>query len=154
MIIGAHTIINSTNADADRALLRDVLKLPFVDMGGFQIFAVPPAEVAIHEASSNGGHEFWFMCADIVAFTGDMAKRGIAFSEPANRGWGTMTEITLPGGGTLGVYQPHHPRPKTPSAKPARKAAARKAASRKKAVKKAGKKSAKKKKTAKRGKRR
>jgi hypothetical protein len=152
MIIGAHTIINSTNADADRALLREVLKLPFVDMGGFQIFGLPPAEVAIHEAASNGGHEFWFMCADIGAFTSDMKNRGIAFSEPSNRGWGTMTEITLPGGGKLGIYQPHHPRPRAAAAKRQMAKKIAKTAA-KKTAKRAAKKTAKKK-TTKRGKRR
>jgi hypothetical protein len=155
MITGAHTIINSTNADADRKLLRDIFKLPFVDMGGFQIFGLPPAEVAIHEASSNGGHEFWFMCENIAAFTGEMTKRGVPFSTPANRGWGTATQITLPGGGTLGVYQPHHPRPKAPRAAAAAKkpAAKKKKVSKKAATRKSAKKTTKKK-TAKRGKRR
>lgn len=33
MITGAHSVIFSTNPDADRDFLRDVLKLPNVDVG-------------------------------------------------------------------------------------------------------------------------
>ena len=151
MIIGAHSIIYSKDPDADRALLRDVLGLPHVDVGdGWLIFGLPPSEVAIHESATSTSHEFWLMCENIAAFTGEMTKRGIVFSTPMHRGWGTMTEITLPGGGKLGVYQPHHERPKAVAAAAAKKPAAKK----KKAKKVAAKKPAAKKKTAKRGKRR
>jgi hypothetical protein len=49
MITGAHSIIYSTDAEADRLFLRDVLKLTNVDVGhGRLIFGLPPAEVAVH----------------------------------------------------------------------------------------------------------
>jgi hypothetical protein len=49
MILGAHVILYSKDADADRAFFRDVLKYPFADAGhGWLIFALPPAEVAVH----------------------------------------------------------------------------------------------------------
>jgi hypothetical protein len=112
MLIGAHTVIYSTNADADRAFLRDVLKLPSVDGGGgFLIFGVPPAEVAVHSADSNDRHELFLMCADVKVFVADMKKRNVACTEVKDEGWGLLTQVTLPGGGELGVYEPRHARP-------------------------------------------
>jgi catechol 2,3-dioxygenase-like lactoylglutathione lyase family enzyme len=145
MIIGAHIMLNSRDADADRAFLAEILGLSSVDAGGgFLIFGLPPAEIAMHEAEASDAHTLHLMCEDIDEFVAHMSAKGIASTPPANRGWGTMTEITLPGGGTLGVYQPHHARPKAKAvkAKPARKKAAapKKAAKSKKAEKKAKKK--------------
>jgi len=132
MIIGAHIMIQSRNNAADQAFMTKVLGLSSVDAGnGFLIFAVPPAEIAIHGSDKNDAHEFFFMSDDIAAFVADMKKRGIACTPPANRGWGTLTQITLPGGGKLGVYQPHHKRPKAAVAKKTVKRAAKKAAKKK-----------------------
>ena len=112
MLTGAHAIIYSSNAQADRAFFREVLELGNVDVGGgWLIFALPPAEVAIHPAAENGRHELYLMCDDVAAFTGEMKKRGVSCSSVADRGWGLLTEVTLPGGGKLGVYQPRHARP-------------------------------------------
>jgi hypothetical protein len=113
MIIGAHSILYSASPDADRAFLRDVLKLPAVDVGeGWLIFGLPPAEVAVHPSEANDVHEFYLMCDDVEAFVADMTKRGIGCAPAQNLGWGILTQVTLPGGGKLGVYQPMHPRPK------------------------------------------
>jgi hypothetical protein len=107
MIIGAHSIIYSRNPDADRAFLRDVLNLPGVDVGGgWLIFGLPPAEVAVHPSDSNDVHEFYLMCDDVEAFVADMKKRAVACGPVQNQGWGLLTQVTLPGGGKLGVYQP------------------------------------------------
>jgi len=126
MIVGSHSIIYSTNAEADRAFLRDVLKLPNVDAGeGWLIFGLPPSEVAIHPHDKNDEHEFYLMCADAEAFAREMQTHGIACSPVQNMGWGILTQVTLPGGGKLGVYQPRHARPKTMSAKAAPKKATR-----------------------------
>ena len=112
MITGAHSILYSKDAEADRAFLRDVLKFPHVDVGhGWLIFGLPPAEVAVHPGEQNDVHEFYLMCDDIDAFVADMQSRGIACSELHTQPWGTLTQITLPGGGKLGVYQPRHARP-------------------------------------------
>ena len=116
MITGAHSIIYSTNPDADRAFLRDVLRFPNVDVGGgWLIFGLPPAEVAVHPSDKNDVHEFYLMCDDIEALVADMKKRNIASSPVQNLGWGLLTQITLPGGGRLGIYQPRHPRPEAMS---------------------------------------
>lgn len=113
MLTGAHVIISSTKPDRDRAFLRDVLKLPFVDAGeGWLIFGLPPAEVAVHPSRRNGDHEFYFMVADVAKFVAAMKRRRVTCSAIQNRGWGLLTEITLPGGGRLGVYEPRHRRPK------------------------------------------
>jgi len=112
VIIGAHSIIYSTDPDADRAFLRDVLQLPSVDVGGgWLIFGLPPAEVAVHPSDRNDVHELYLMCDDIDAFVTAMQKRGIPCGPVRNQGWGLLTQVTLPGGGKLGVYQPRHARP-------------------------------------------
>jgi hypothetical protein len=137
MIIGAHIMLHSRDEAADRAFLSDVLNLGSVDAGGgYMIFGVPPAEVAIHGSDRNDLHQLYFICEDIEDFVAEMAERAIAFTPPSFQGWGTMTEVTLPGGGKLGVYQPHHKRPKHSAPKPARKAAAKKAAKKTAAKKK------------------
>jgi hypothetical protein len=115
MLSGAHVIIYSKDPGADRAFLRDVLGLGHVDVGdGWLIFGLPPAEVAVHPAERGGTHELYFMCDDIEKFVAEMKRRGVACSAVANRGWGLLTELTLPSGGKLGVYQPRHARPPAP----------------------------------------
>jgi hypothetical protein len=112
MIIGAHSVIFSTNPDADRAFLRDVLKLTTVDVGGgWLIFGLPPAEVAVHPSDKNDVHEFYLMCRDIESFVSEMTKNNIGCEPVQDQGWGLLTWLTLPGGGKLGVYQPRHARP-------------------------------------------
>jgi hypothetical protein len=117
MIIGAHSIIYSTSPDADRAFLRDVVKLTNVDVGGgWLIFGLPPAEVAVHPSDENDVHEFYLMCNDVEALIAEMKKRNIACGPVQNQDWGLLTQVTLPGGGKLGIYQPRHARPKAMSA--------------------------------------
>ncbi len=112
MIIGAHSVIYSTSPDADRAFLRDVLKLTNVDVGdGWLIFGLPPAEVAVHPSDKDGVHHFFLMCDDIEAFVAEMKKAGTACTPVQDQGWGLLSELTLPGGGKLGVSQPRHARP-------------------------------------------
>ena len=112
MIIGAHTILYSKNAEADRDFLRDVLKFTHVDVGhGWLIFGLPPSEIAVHPSDENDVQEFYLMCDDIRAFMAEMQRHGIACAEPGDQRWGILTHITLPGGSKLGVYQPKHARP-------------------------------------------
>jgi len=126
MIIGAHSIIYSTNPEADRAFFRDVLKLPSVDVGdGWLIYGLPPAEVALHPSDENDVHEFYLMCDDVEGFVAEMGRRGIACSPAQNVGWGVLTQVILPGGGKLGVYQPRHARPQPVGVKSAAKRPAR-----------------------------
>jgi hypothetical protein len=117
MIIGGHSIIYSTDPEADRAFLRDVLKLTNVDVGGgWLIFGLPPAELAVHPSNQNGVHEFFLMCRDVEGFVAEMHQHGIACKPVQDQGYGLVTEITLPGGGRLGVYEPRHARPRAMSA--------------------------------------
>ena len=112
MIIGAHSIIYSKNPEADRAFLRDVLELTNVDIGGgWLIFGLPPAEVAVHPSDENNEHEFYLMCDDIEAFAAQMKKNSVTCGPVQDMGWGLLSQLTLPGGGELGVYQPRHARP-------------------------------------------
>ena len=116
MIAGAHAIVFSTDPDADRAFLRDVLGLPNIDIGaGWLIFGLPSAEVAVHPGEDNGRHELFFVVEDLRAFVAAMKARDIRIRPPQDTGWGRLTELTLPGGGTIGVYQPKHERPPRPS---------------------------------------
>jgi hypothetical protein len=85
MIIGTHSIQYSTNADADRAFLRDVLGLPNVDVGGgWLIFGLPPSEVAVHPSEKDNRHELYLMSDDIAAFVAEMKTRNFACS-PVHR---------------------------------------------------------------------
>jgi hypothetical protein len=121
MIIGAHTIVYSTNATADRTFLRDVLKMPSVDAGdGWLIFGLPPSEAAVHPSEKNDVHEFYLMCDDVEAFVVEMKKAKVTTGPVQDQGWGLLTHLTLPGGGKLGVYQPRHARPRSMTAAPGR----------------------------------
>jgi len=112
MINGAHMIVYSANAEADRAFLRDVLGFPHVDVGqGWLIFALPASEIAIHPAQGSGEHEIYLMVDDVKTFVANMAGRGVQCTEPKDQGWGVLTSLSLPGGGALGVYEPRHARP-------------------------------------------
>jgi hypothetical protein len=128
MIIGAHSIIYSRKPQADRAFLRDILGLPHVDAGdGWLIFALPPAEVAVHPSPRNNVHEFYLMCDDVRAFVAAMRRRRIACRPMKDHGWGLLTRVKLPGGGSLGVYEPRHPRPRAKGARAGKSGAAARA---------------------------
>jgi predicted enzyme related to lactoylglutathione lyase len=126
MITGAHSFIYSTDADADRAFLRDVLAFPHVDAGGgWLIFALPASELAVHPSDRNDHHELYLMCDDIDTFVAAMNARGVVCEPLAEQGWGTLTRLTLPGGGRIGVYEPRHTRPAVPKSTRNRAAAKR-----------------------------
>jgi hypothetical protein len=118
MLSGAHVLIYSTDAEADRAILRDVLKLPHVDVGrGWLIFKLPPAEVAVHPAEQGEGadkssalkSELYLMCDDVEKTIQELATRGVECSTISEQPWGRVTQIKMPSGGELGLYQPLHP---------------------------------------------
>jgi hypothetical protein len=112
MINGAHVIVHSKDAEADKAFIRDVLKFSYVDVhDGWLIFKLPPAEVAVHPSDENDAHEFWLMTDDLDAEMGALKKAGVGCEDVTQQGWGKVTRIKLPGGGTLGLYQPRHERP-------------------------------------------
>jgi catechol 2,3-dioxygenase-like lactoylglutathione lyase family enzyme len=111
VITGVHALVFSRDAEAVRAFFRDVLGLPSVDAGGgWLIFALPPAELAVHPAERSGTHELYLMCDDITATVADLEAKGVRLTTPVTeQGFGLMTRIDLPGGGELGLYEPRHP---------------------------------------------
>jgi len=112
MIDGAHVILYSKDAEADKAFFRNVLKLGHVDVGhGWLIFKLPPAEVAVHPSDENDLHELYLMTDDLALEMARLAKAGVACEAASTQPWGVLTHITLPGGGKLGLYQPRHARP-------------------------------------------
>ena len=116
MIDGLHAVLFTRDADALRAFLRDVLELPSIDAGGgWDIFGLPPAEIAAHPADEPGGAELYLLTADIEATAAQLRERGIELARPiSDEGWGLLSAIELPGGGKIGLYQPRHERPPAP----------------------------------------
>jgi hypothetical protein len=112
-VVGAHAVIHTSDPDGVRALLRDAIGLPFVDAGGgWLIFALPPAEIAAHPGEGPAHTELYLMCDDIHATIADLHEKGVETTgEVAEERWGLVTALTLPGGGSLGLYEPRHPRP-------------------------------------------
>jgi catechol 2,3-dioxygenase-like lactoylglutathione lyase family enzyme len=109
MIMGAHVILFSKDADADRAFVRDHLGMDHVDAGGgWLIFKLPPAELAFHPGSEGGGTEFYLMCDDVEAEIARLTALGRTCDPVHEERWGRLTRVTLPGGGKLSFYQPKH----------------------------------------------
>ena len=120
MITGAHFLFYSKTPEADRAFFRDVLGLRYIDIGeGWLIFAMPPAEAAIHPSDGeftqqHAGHALvgavlYLMCDDLDAFITSLKAKNVQCTEVVKANWGTSTTIPLPSGGGIGLYQPTHP---------------------------------------------
>jgi len=111
VITGTHVILSSTDADADRAFLADLLGTPSVDAGGgWTILQLPPGEVAVHPAESSGAAELYLVCDDVEATVVDLDRRGIPVEGGiSEERWGRLTSIRLPGGGRVGLYEARHP---------------------------------------------
>jgi predicted enzyme related to lactoylglutathione lyase len=109
-IIGLHAIMYSKKAEETRKFVRDVLGWPSVDAGrGWLIFAAPPAEIAVHPAEKEEFHELYLMCDDIDAAVADLKAKGVTTKPIADQPWGRLTQIVLPSGDELGLYEPRHP---------------------------------------------
>jgi hypothetical protein len=111
MIVGTHALIYTRNSKRLRAFFRDKLKFDGVDAGdGWLIFALPPAELGVHPTGGKSYHELYLMCDDLAATMKQLKQRGVRFARGVvSAGFGRMTGIALPGGGTLGLYEPTHP---------------------------------------------
>ena len=110
MLIGAHVVVYSKNAEADRAFFKDILGLHAVDAGhGWLIFAVPAAEVAFHPHTQDNQHQMYFICDDLKTEMAALRKKGVRFTEISEERWGTRTAMLLPSGGAIGLYEPKHP---------------------------------------------
>jgi predicted enzyme related to lactoylglutathione lyase len=110
MIVGVHAMLYTTDAEADRAFLRDVLKWKHVDAGGgWLIFAMPPAEMGVHPSEEGCSQALYLMTDDVNAEVAQLQAAGVKCDPVQDQGWGLVTELTLPSGGKLGLYQPRHP---------------------------------------------
>ena len=120
MINGAHFLLYSSDPDADRAFLRDVLGFGSVDAGrGWLIFALPPAEIAVHPIDDGApsqnaagqvvGASLYLMCDDLGSTMRSLESKNVLFSEVNEERWGIVTTCRLPSGGEIGLYQPTHP---------------------------------------------
>jgi catechol 2,3-dioxygenase-like lactoylglutathione lyase family enzyme len=109
-IIGMHALMYSKKDEATRQFFRDILGFPAVDAGnGWLIFAAPPTELAIHPAEGAEYHELYLMCDDIDATVADLRGKGVAIRSVQERPWGRVTQLVLPSGEELGIYEPRHP---------------------------------------------
>ena len=112
MIIGVHALIYSKEPEQVRAFLKDVLEFKPIDIGhGWLIFALPPAELAVHPGEGPGRHELYLMCDDVKALIKKLESKGYETREVQDVGWGLRTAVTLPGGDELGIYEPRHASP-------------------------------------------
>ena len=119
MITGAHVLLYTPDPDADRGFFRDVLGFQSVDAGrGWLIFALPPAEVAVHpldatapapERTAMLGASLYLMCDDVAETVRSLQAKGVECSALTTERWGIVTTLRLPSGSTLGLYQPTHP---------------------------------------------
>lgn len=117
MITGVHAIVYTKDAEGVRAFFRDVFGFPSVDAGeGWLIFGLPPAELAAHPTEGPDQHELYLVCADVHATVEELKAKGVDLAHPVrDEGFGLLTAILLPGGGEIGLYEPRHASPLTPS---------------------------------------
>jgi predicted enzyme related to lactoylglutathione lyase len=111
VIIGSHVILFSADPEADRAFFANVLEQPHVDAGaGWLIFKQPPAELALHPSDGPARHELYFMCDDLDDTIRDLLAKGVEITQTTTEErWGRVSRFRLPGGGEVGIYEPHHP---------------------------------------------
>lgn len=115
MITGMHAIVFSPQAEKVRAFFADVLGMPSADAGGgWLIFALPPAELAVHPADGAGQHELYLMCDNIHATLAELRGKGAEVAQVSDQGWGLLAAIRLPDGSEFPIYQPRHPSPLQP----------------------------------------
>ncbi len=116
MITGMHAIVFSPDADKTRGFFADVLGLSSVDAGGgWPIFALPPAELAVHPADGEGRHQLYLMCDDIHATLAELQGKGAEVAqEVSDEGWGLLAAVRLPDGSEFPIYEPRHPSPIRP----------------------------------------
>ena len=115
MISGVHAIIYSRDAERVRAFLADALGWRSVDAGeGWPIFAGPPLELAVRPTEGEPEHELFLTCDDISAAVAALAAKGVATDAVADRGWGLVTTVHIPGGDEIGLYEPRHASPIRP----------------------------------------
>jgi hypothetical protein len=114
MIRGLHGLLYSSDDEATRAFFRDKLRLPFSDVGqGWLIFDLPEGDLGVHPTDDDGGgtgrHDVSFYCDDIDGTVADLKARGVAFKDDiADRGYGRVTHLDVPGGLVVQLYEPRY----------------------------------------------
>jgi hypothetical protein len=119
MITGAHFLLYSADADADRRFLRDTFGFAAVDVGeGWLIFGLPPAELAVHPADTTfaqrhgeldlTGCVLYLMCDNIEHEIQRLREKNVNCSSTDEAEWGISTTVPLPSGGRIGLYEPRH----------------------------------------------
>ena len=111
-----HAVVFSPQAGKVRGFFADILGLPAADAGaGWLIFALPPAELAVHPADGHSHHELYLMCDDIHATLAELRRKGAEVArDVSDQGWGLLAAIRLPDGSEFPLYQPRHPSPLQP----------------------------------------
>jgi hypothetical protein len=112
MIFGTHAILFAEDAGKARAFLAEALELKSVDAGGgWLIFALPPAELAVHPIGEGDApsQALYLMCDDLRATLARLAERGVEADPPTEEAWGIVSALHVPGYGPLGIYEPRHP---------------------------------------------
>ncbi|MEQ1564838.1 MAG: VOC family protein [Myxococcota bacterium] len=111
-IRGAHALLYTPEAEAARAVLRDLLGFAHVDAGdGWLIFKLPPSEVGVHpSAPGDTHHELSLVCDDIHATVAELRAKGLELrGEPVDQGFGITIPLVLPGGLEVLLYEARHP---------------------------------------------
>jgi hypothetical protein len=50
----------------------------------------------------------YLMCDDVKATVARLQHKGVQCAEIRDVGWGSLTSVTIPGGGEIGLYEPRH----------------------------------------------
>jgi hypothetical protein len=113
-ITGVHALLYTPESEALREILRDAFELPFVEAhdppDGWQIYALPPAELGIHPSEGSTQHQLSLICDDLAATMDELRVKGVEFrGEPWEEPWGLVTTMVLPGGVEMLLYEPRHP---------------------------------------------
>jgi hypothetical protein len=154
MIKGVHAMFYSSKTDELRAFIKDKLRLRHTDVGhGWLIFDLDEVDLGCHPTEgqpASGTHDISFYTDDLQKTVADMRSRGVQFDdEIADRGFGYVVHLTMPGDVKVQIYQPKYqkrPRKSAPTKKsaakknaPTKKSAAKKNATKKPAKKKGAK---------------
>ena len=98
MIMGSHVIVSSRDPEADRAFFAEVLGQAHVDAGGgWLIFKLPTAELAVHPSDGPHGHELYFMCDDLEATMSELQAQGVDFTHGVSEERGAADPFPVAG---------------------------------------------------------
>jgi hypothetical protein len=122
MITALHSLIYAEDPAAAGAFFRDVLQFPDADTGGgWLIFGTGPSELALHPSSwehegqtgsTDQRFDLSLMCDDLEVTRKELESRGATFEgDVVEQQWGSTIQLTIPGAGTMTLYQPKYDPP-------------------------------------------